>query len=261
MLPTLAGLVTAGFVFARLGALLMTMPAFGAKGVPTLARLAAALLLTVIVASVLDPVPEPPSVGLFAAGMFREVLLGGLIGLAVRFAFSAVSIGGELLSMQMGHGAANLFDPMLDSTQGPLGTLTGLLASALFLGLDLHLRLIEGLAASFLVVAPGGAVEAGLGAPHLLRLASLAYATAVRVAAPIVLIVFLNNLFVAVITRLAPSMNVFFSLGFILSLVLGHGMFFAALPTMLDTVMHEVTEVVAATPDLVWDLAGGDRGR
>ena len=53
---------------------------------------------------------------------------------------------------------------------------------------------------------------------------------ALQMAGPVLALVFLIHCFVAVITKLAPQMNIFFSLGMILTMVAGLWMVYVIMP-------------------------------
>ena len=57
---------------------------------------------------------------------------------------------------------------------------------------------------------------------------------AIKIAAPILLFVFLNNSFLAMLSKLAPNMNVFFSVGFQVSMMGGLVIFFLIIPHFLE---------------------------
>ena len=56
--------------------------------------------------------------------------------------FGALALANEFVTNQVGHGAAQLFDPMLKITSGPISTVASLLGAAVFIGTNLHLILL-----------------------------------------------------------------------------------------------------------------------
>ena len=81
--------------------------------------------------------------------------VGVLMGGVVRLVFGSIVLAGELIGSQIGHGAALQYDPTLQLSQGPLATLSGLLASLVFVGANLHLQVVQALGHSVEVVGPG----------------------------------------------------------------------------------------------------------
>jgi flagellar biosynthetic protein FliR len=249
-------LVTGGLVSGRIAGVMLTLPVLGMTGIPGPARALMSLALTVIIAPAVPQVVEPPTIAALTVGLLGEVVIGVLMGGLVRFMFGALSLGGELIGSQTGHAAALQFDPTLQLSQGPLGTMVVFLASAVFVGADLHLQFLVALADSFYVIPPGARVDLLAGAVMWVDLAGAVIELGARLAAPVVVLVFLINLFVAVITRLAPQMNIFFSVGMLLTLGAGLLIYFSALPLMLDTHLGAVRDTMALLPDLLGRMVG-----
>jgi flagellar biosynthetic protein FliR len=153
------------------------------------------------------------------------------------------------------------FDPTLEVPRGPLSRLVGLLASAVFLGADLHLHVLVAISDSFLRV-PAGAMLDPLNATYTwLDLGGVMIHAGFRLAAPIIAFVFLMNVFIAVLTRLAPSMNLYFSLGFIVSIFGGEFVLLVSLPTMLQSHLDLVHETLNRIPEILEQVGGGALGR
>jgi flagellar biosynthetic protein FliR len=249
-------LVTGGLVAARLGGAMMVMPAIGIQGVPGLVRVLCALALTGVVAPIVPQNTELLTVTQLVAGMSAEVILGIVLGGALRLIFGAMALAARIMSMQMGHGAAMFFDPVSQATIGPLGALASFLALAVFLGLDLHLEFLYAMSQSFFVVPPGEVV-APLNAGRIwIRVSAMVIEAGFRLAAPVLCLTFLINTFVAVITKLSPSMNVFFALGMILTVIGGHLVLFVSMPQLIAQHVALMRSVMDLIPEIL-RMAGG----
>ena len=132
-------LVTMGMVASRMGGVFMIMPAFNARGVPKMTRILCILALTSIIAPMVPLAEVTPTVGHLVFAIATEVLVGVIIGGVVTFIFGSLSLANEFVTNQIGHGAAQLFDPMLKVSHGPISTLASLLAAGVFIGTNLHL--------------------------------------------------------------------------------------------------------------------------
>ncbi len=233
----LSVLVGAFLVFGRLGGLFLTLPVISALGVPRHVGVLGAMALTVVV-SPAAPLPEvPATLGRLAFAMGGEILLGVLMGSVVSTIFGAFALASEAMDRQMGGGVAMAMDPLLKAQHGVLGAVGSWLAGLVFLSANLHLRCIEALCESFQVVPPGtvGAPwEAGV---VLIDVVTATIVLGLRLAGPVLALVWLVNVFVAVLIKLAPNMNVFFSIGMILTNVAGLMLFALGLPVLLS--VHE----------------------
>lgn len=256
-MPILGWLVTGALVAGRISGAFLVMPGFGSVGVPPLVRILGALCLTAIIAPLLPPLTAPPTLTLLVWGMTTEVFLGVLLGGTVRLAFGAIALAGELFSVQIGHGAAIQYDPSLQISQGPLGILSTLLATACFFGADLHLVMVRNIARSFQVVAAGGATNLTSASTVWLDISANIIAIGMQLSAPLLVMVFLLNFFTGVVTRIAPAMNAFFSLGMVLTVSGGMVVFTLALPHMLGAHLILMEEAIGAMSEILIRAIGG----
>lgn len=240
-------------VFARVGALLFVAPLVSAEGVPRHVPVLLGLAVTALIAphvrvAELDTVLH----ACFAVG--GEVLLGLLVGAGLHAVFSALSLAGEVSAQQSGFGMMMLFNPVVKTSEGPFGVLAGLLAGVTFLAGGGPQRLLVALADGFDTVPPGSLGLSTDAAGSLVGVVGGSVLLGVQLAGPVVILLLLLNGFVGVLGRLAPKMNVFFSLGQSLSGVFGTALFAAVLPWMI------LAEGDALTDALSWAahrLAGG----
>ncbi len=214
-----AGLRVAGVVFFA--------PGLGGEKTPPTVRVALALGLAAVVVPVC--VREPPPVGdpgLFVALCLAELAFGIALGFAMGALLEALRFGGEILDLQIGLRAGQLFDPSTGSQSGILSTGYYMIALVLFMQLDGHHYLLRGLAASFQMTPVG---ELTL-RPCLMRvvsdLGSSLLAIGVRVAAPVIAALLLADLSFGLVARAVPQVNVFLvgipakmALGFIIAAI------------------------------------------
>ncbi len=88
-------------------------------------------------------------------------------------------------------------------------------------------------AGSFQVVPPGGTTNLLSSGQVLLNAVASTLVLGVQLSGPVVALVWMVNVFVAVLSRLAPNMNVFFSVGMVLTNVAGILLFGVALPYLV----------------------------
>ena len=232
------------------------MPIFSLRGAPALPRAIGALLIAAILTPVVPGVPVPLTMAGIFAGIVGEVLLGSLIGGTIRIIFDGLALAGQLIGSQTGQAAALQFDPTLNIAQGPIGRLAAMLAAVVFLGSDMHLQMIVALGDSFYLVPPGGAADVVGASRAWIGLAEVMITTGFRLASPIIVLVFLINLFIAVVTKLSPQMNIFFSMGFILTIFGGEFIFLLSLPHILHEHHEMLREVMDLIPTILRDAAG-----
>ncbi|HTX23767.1 MAG TPA: flagellar biosynthetic protein FliR [Steroidobacteraceae bacterium] len=220
------------FPFARIGACLMVAPVFSTAGVPPRIRLVLAGAIALIVAPL---VPAPPALApLSAAGVVvtvQQIVVGVALGFALRIIFDAVEVGGQLIANSMGLSFAYNIDPLHGTETPVVGQLYGILVTLTFLALDGHLRLIETLADSFRML-PVGSTGLGTGGLwQLIEWGTQIFGAALAIALPGVAALTIVHLAFGVMSRAAPSLNLF-AVGFPISLILGLVIVMVSLPML-----------------------------
>ncbi|MFK7929252.1 MAG: flagellar biosynthetic protein FliR [Myxococcota bacterium] len=237
--------VTGGLVFARLSALLLTLPMISTVGVPKYVSILLAVALAVLVSPGV-PMVEEATLQIIVLGFAGEIMLGASLGLVVRASFAAFAVAAEMLARQTAMGMSSSLDPVMSLGQSSLGILASWMAGLVFVGSNQHHRVLEIVAASFHRVPPGQLADIGDLADALTGAVEVTIIVGVQLSGPLVALVFLVNVFIGILAKLAPRMNVFFSVGMTVNSVVGIWLFGIALPWMLDT-HHETVEASIQT--------------
>ena len=208
------------FPFARIGACLMVAPVFGARFVPARTRIILAVAITALVV----PLIPAPDIAPFSprgfVTVFQQLLIGVALGFALQVVFDALALAGQLLANSMGLSFAFNIDPLRGSSTPALGQLYVILATLTFLALGGHVALIEMLVAGLYTMPIGvtGLGQEGLWA--LILWGGTLFSGAITIALPGVTALLIVNLAFGVVSRAAPSLNLF-AVGFPVSLVVG----------------------------------------
>lgn len=242
-------LITGGLVFARVLSMLAMLPMFRARGVPKAALVLAGLAIAALIAPTLPEPTEPiPPLPLALVG---EVAMGLACGLVVGAVYAAILFAGELVAMQSALALGSMFDP-IQGTQSPaLGTIASLAIGLGFLALDLHLRCLEAVAASFLHVPPGLAVPGPEVAHAVQASAGSCIILGVQLAGPVLALGLASQVIVAILARMAPKMNPFFSIGTTMTVVAGVGMLGLAMPWIAVAHLSALTDAVSTATMLL----------
>lgn len=243
-------LITAALLFARMSTLIQGLPLFGAQGVPKSVPLLTAMMITVLV------VPGTPTVhlegfGEVAYALSMEMALGWMMALSLKAIFSALALASELMSMQTGMGMATLFDPLQKAQNGMLGTLASWLSGLLFFEMGLHHRVLEIVVMSFELIPPGQVNSPLSAAPHLAESVGLCWVIGYQLAGPVLAMVWMVNIFIAVLTKLAPKMNVFFSIGMTVTSVAGIYLLAVSFPWVLRAHSDAMSQAVEGLEQLI----------
>lgn len=253
-------MLTAAGIFLRLTGLVLAMPVLSDVSVPMRARAALVLWTTLLllIGTGLTPTPVPPTPFGWAVLLIPELLLGAGMGLFIRIITAAAVTTGQAVSMMMGLGFASAVDPSTGAMTDTIGRLLRLLAAGLFLLSDAHLLAVSALRDSLLIV-PFGSMDMitlsqaaeGLGVlgAHLFQLA-------LRIASPALVGVLMIYVVLAVITKVAPQMNLF-AFGFVITIPTGLMLLMSSTP---QTARIFIDAYQGAAPAMLLWITTGSAG-
>jgi flagellar biosynthesis protein FliR len=202
-----------GLVFARVAAMIMTMPGLGDTPAPARVRLAFAVLMSLIVAPVVAPsLPQtPPSVGELGADILRETLIGLAIGAILRTFMAAMAIAGEAVSIATTLSFAQTANPTLGQANTTVASFLGLMAMVLIMVTDLHHYFIGAMVRSYTLFPYGHAEPVGDFAQLAIRTLSGAFMLGIQLTAPILAFSIIFNIATGLVGRAMPQFQIFFA--------------------------------------------------
>ena len=231
---------------ARVAGLFIMAPIFAARTAPMRVRAALVFFITLAMLPILGAVPPllVANVGpMVLLGMLAfETLIGFTIGLVAELTFGAVQMAGQLAGIQMGIGLANLIDPQTQEHITSIAQWQNLLALLVFLSVDGHHMLIRAVADSFHVLPLGGGLPSAAGFGLVMNLAGGLFVVALKIAAPVLVLLLLVNAAMGVLSKLIPQLNVFI-VSFPLSVAAGLFMLTASQPFTVRLLMTRFSEV------------------
>jgi flagellar biosynthesis protein FliR len=138
----------------------------------------------------------------------RETLVGIVIGFLTRFFFFILSMAGDLVSMSLGLSSAQLYNPMTQSNSGLFEQFYITLGAVFFLLFNGHHILITSLVNSYTHLPAGQIGFSSSALAEVAASAGLMIGLALKIAAPIIVSVFLANIVMGVLGRAIPQLNV-----------------------------------------------------
>jgi len=221
---------TALWPFLRIGAMLLAVPILSIDAVTVRIRVLLTLMLTLMIYPLVEwPVIDPVS----AAGLseiVNQILIGALMGVFLQIVTAAVVLGGQAIANAMGLSMATMVDPGLGNV--PLvSQFLLILATLIFLSIGGHMLVIGILLRSFETFPVGVAFVQTANFANLVEWSSMIFLGGVLLALPIMVALLLVNSGVGIITRAAPSLNIF-AVGFPVFFLTGYAVLILALPTM-----------------------------
>lgn len=209
------------FPFCRIGAFFLAVPVIGTQLVPARIRLILALITTFIVAPLIPPITQIPSLSLATMVIvIQQVIIGLAMGFILQVVFHVFVLAGQLVAMKMGLGFASMNDPANGVTVTVISQFYLMLSTLLFLSLNGHLIAIEVVVNSFvgLPMSANGLSREALWS--IVTLGSWMFEGALVIALPLLSSLLIVNLAFGVMNRAAPQMNVF-TVGFPITLLFG----------------------------------------
>ncbi len=210
----------------RVASFLMVVPVIGTQLVPARVRVGLALMITLMIAPLLPPVPVVEAVSIEAfIIVLQQVFIGTLLGFMFVMMMQLFVVAGQIIAMQMGLGFASMVDPANGVNVPVLSQFFLVGVTLTFLAINGHLVMIEAIIESFnawpisSTILGQEAISLTLLWDMLMRINWL-FASALVIALPVVTSVLIVNISFGVMTRAAPQLNVF-SLGFPIGMLFG----------------------------------------
>lgn len=236
------------FAMLRIGGFLLASPAFGGRFVPLQVRIMATVILTLPVMAGGVALPSPDVLATIQAlpMIFGEMTLGITAGLVLTILFGAAALAGDRIASTAGLGFAAQFDPSAGSSTPVIAQLFGLVLTMVFFGTDGHLAALRIVLESYVAVPPGAPIDFAALIAAGLTAGSQLFALGLGVMMPVVAVLLLLNVTVGVITRSAPSFNIF-SFGFPLTMGATMILLYITAPglvTSLEAVVQQALEMI-----------------
>lgn len=221
----------------RMVAFLVIAPPFSYNAFP--ARVKA--MLAIGLALAISPRVTAGYVSLDTAGFFAalvlEILVGGVLGFLVLVIFSAVQSAGGLIDMFGGFQMAQGFDPQSMVNGAQFARLFQMTALALLFASGGYQVIIGGLVRTFTALPLGGGLDLVASVQAVTAAVTQMFLASVQIAGPLLVVLFLADAGLGLLTRVAPALNAFalgFPLKIFLTLALG-AMVFVALPQIVSS--------------------------
>lgn len=230
-------------IFARLSALLITLPVLNSSVIPGQVRILFAFVLSFILVTLL---PDPGLHFLSPLSFFilvgREILFGALIGLGANILFEAFAMAGGLIARQLGMGIANVMDPSSQEQQPIFGQFFLFVMIAFLFATNGHHMLVVTLFDNFSLLPLSQGIFADGAGETIVRTMSTALTYSVKLALPAMIFLLILDTAFAFLARVMPQMNVFFVT---LPLKVGIGFFIMIISmdifqSMFDSLFHDV---------------------
>ena len=215
-----------GLIFARIGAIILTLPGIGETYVPPRIRLSLALVISLCLWPVIGgSLPAlPDSLGATVGWVIREVITGLMIGSILRIFTSALSTAGEIVSLQTTLSFAQTANPLMGGQNTTIAAFLMLFGTVLVFATNTHHLFIAGLVGSYELIAPARPLIAADFAELAIRTVGDSFMLGVQLSAPVIVFALIFNLAAGLVGRVMPAFQIFFAAA-PLSIILGLSIF------------------------------------
>lgn len=241
-----ATVIPASLILARVAAFVAVLPILGGPQTPNMVKVGLTMALTVMWSVTLfgQPVPSPSPVDTIATvhwvlALGREAALGAVFGFFFSLFLLPATIAGEYLTQELGLSFASMVSAVGTGTASTPAMILEMLASLLFLGLDLHHVFLAVLDATFQRFPIGQGYALPMCDP--IGAATSAEEWGVLLGIPVALCLFVTTVALAFLNRAAPQLNLQ-TVGFPLKLIVGLGALLVMLPYMIAGLVQALTD-------------------
>ena len=194
-------------VLARMAGIFTFLPLPGFKAGPDLGKIMLSLALTLALYARWPAVTAPSSMLQMTGWIVSEAGIGLAIGVAVSFLIESVTMAAQAVSTQAGFAFASTIDPNTEADSTVLILIAQLTAALLFFALGLDRQLLSILAHSLETHPPGTITSSRTSGEALAMLGSGIFTTGLRLALPLIALLFLIDLSIGLLGRLSTQLQ------------------------------------------------------
>ena len=212
-------------IFVRIASFFITMPIFSYRTIPAQHRIGISALLAWIMYYTVSS-PGFDIDGVFLLVVFKEAMVGLMIGFFAYMLFSAIQMAGGFIDFQIGFSMANVVDPQTGAQSPLMGQYLYTFALLFLLSINGHHLLLDGIFYSYQFIPlttdflPFGDEQI---LTMMLHFFTQSFVIAFQMSIPIVGSLFLVDVALGIVARTVPQMNIFvigFPIKIIVSLIL-----------------------------------------
>lgn len=242
-------LIVFGLIMLRMIAFVVSAAVLSSPSVPVTAKVLFSMVLTMMVyTSVADNkliarVADQQE-NLIQLAVF-ELVVGLCLGFLTRFFFFAVSMAGEMISVALGLGQAQIFNPLMGSQGNAMEQFLVMFATLVYLAMNGHHLMIQGLIQSFGTIPVANVNITAIELKNVVMAAQDIFVIAIRMAAPIVISMLVIQVGIGLLSRAVPQINVL-STAASVSALIGIILLIICLPLMSNQMGGAIEETTAS---------------
>jgi flagellar biosynthetic protein FliR/FlhB len=210
------------------------------RQIPAIVKVGLSLIIGMLVSGLLNTanIVIPSSyIELFIV-VSKELVIGLSIGFIATLIFNAIRVSAQLMDFSIGFSMASYYDPSTAGNSTPLERIFNWIAIVIFLTFNFHHIILSAIIKSFEVVPPGIFTISTNMYTYIISVFAHSFYTAMQLAAPIVIVLFITDFTMGLISRTVPQFNIFM-LNMPLKVLVG----FLAISAILPGLTHMYVKV------------------
>jgi flagellar biosynthetic protein FliR len=233
--PSPQEVILFALILSRVAGIFAALPVFGGQRLPMHIKVIAVMMITLACFPSLKTTPPIMPGDAFGLGLLVlcEVMVGLTLAFITQVIFSAVEFCGQIIGMQMGFTMSQILDPTMGNQAQIISVMQTLLATLLFLSLNIHHLFIRSIVDSFSVIPIGGWHMSGEIINFIIRQTTDIFVIGVRLAAPVMVSLLMTSVALGIMSRAFPQMNIF-----MISMPLNIGIGFTILGSTILVFIH-----------------------
>jgi len=219
--------------FARFIGFMLLGPLWGSAHIRPPIKVGFSALLVIIIWPFI-PIPSelPGGPIMLILLVAIQIFVGFVISYVSHILLAISQFGGQVIDIQTGLSSAVAQDPIAKDRVNLIHRVKLYLTLMVFLSLNGHLNMIKAIVRSFEVVPLTGARLSGAFIHQLITMTSEIFLIGIQIAMPVMGALFIVQIALGIMARVAPQMNVFM-LSFPLNILVGLSLLIAAMPVFV----------------------------
>jgi flagellar biosynthetic protein FliR len=230
----------------RIVAFLFIAPPFSHSAIPARVKAMLSVGLALAVSPTVVPGYHQQDTGPFLVDLVLQVVAGAALGFLVWLVFSAVQAAGSAIDLFGGFQIAQGYDPGMQINGAQFTRLFQMTSLVLMFTSGAYQLVLGGITRTFDAVPVTGALDLSHPAQLMVTAVTQMFLATLQIAGPLIVILFLADAGLGLLTRVAPALNAFqmgYPLKIMITLSLG-GLVFVGLPQLVSQLGDQAFQAI-----------------
>ncbi len=242
-------------VFVRMTGLFVISPIFGRRNIPSYLKIGVSLLTAMILINTLkvDKLDYQNNIYGYSLLVFKEFIVGIIIGYVSYLIFNAVYLAGQLIDMQIGFGMVNVVDPVSSIQISITSNFYFIISMLVLLAVNGHHMIIKALFDSYKFIPVGGAAFNTAVLYDVIKIFGDVFLVALKISAPIIAAILITDIALGIISKSVPQLNVFV-VGMPAKIILGILVMVLTMPVLISLIEFMINGMSSNMYKIIKDM-------